>query len=214
MKKTVKQMALAVMASVTLWSCSGSGDSNSDSLLFGALPGEYLEFLNAKESLREQAKTVTSESQFRELQAEAEEQEKEWSAKIEKAAKSLDGRTIAITDGSIKVVEPLTLTFDGFFSKIDLTAKFMINGKAEAAENISPIGEYPLKSYTVYIVGYDAQMNELFASNVGRIDAEVSNHKATIPAGTPVVFDYLQFGKKKAEAYGHATMLKLEARYR
>lgn len=211
MKTNLKLMAMAVIALSTLFSCSQGG--GSDSMLFGSLPGEYEKMQAAKDALREEARNASSEAQMTRLMEKSNELKEEWTVKIENAAKSVDGRQIDITDGDIKVTSPISLTFRNFFSKMDLTPTFSIAGSAEAASDIVPEGKYPLAYYTVYIVGYGAENQELFTGRMGSIKAEITGDKAVVKAGTPVEFDMLQFSAKEVTGYEDAKSLKLEVRY-
>lgn len=202
-------MAAILIPAIT--SCSG-GSGGSDTLLFGSLPGVHAEMQQAKEKFFEEAKTADSESQLKSLQEKGDKLGEEYAAKIEEAAKGLDGREVTITNGEIKVTSPVSLTYRKFFSKTDMTPCFEVNGAAEAAADFSPKSEYPQKMYTVYVVGYDANGTEVFDSRIGMIDAEENGGKAVVKAGTPVKFDELQFSGKKVDAYQQAATLKLEAR--
>lgn len=212
MKSIFKTMALAVIISPLFLSCSGVASSGSESLLYGNLPAVHGEMQEAKEALMEEYKACESEAKAKSLMEKGDKLGEEYLAKIEEAAKALDGREIKITDGDIKVTAPVSLTFKKFFSKIDMTPYFMTNGGAEAAVDITPDSEYPLTIYQVYIVGYGADGQELFTSNVGQIDAVETDGKGVIKAGTPVKFHEIQFSDKKVKEYQQATSLKLEVR--
>lgn len=93
-----------------------------------------------------------------------------------------------------------------------MTPYYGIDGEAEAASDIAPESPLPLSSYTVYIVGYDSDGNEVFESKEGFIAAQKEGDKAVIKAGTPVKFDQLQFSPKKIEGYGRPATLRLETR--
>lgn len=209
MRSLTKLMAMAAIIASALWSCSGGG---ADTLLFGKLPGVYAGMLADKEAIREEAKSVSSASQMKDLSEKADKLQEEWAARIEEAARGLDGREIEFAESDITVTKPLSLTYEGFFSKSSMTPDFIVSGEAEASADIIPESKLPLTSYTVYIVGYDAAGQEVFANKVGFIPAEMAGGKSVIKAGTPVDFDHLYFSEKKAEDYPKAAVLKLEVR--
>lgn len=210
MKAILRILVLGAIAFPILTSCSGGSASKAS--LFGSLPAEHEQFQAEKDAIKAKAKDIKTEADKAKLIAESQEMEEKWAAKIEETAKSLDGKPIGITDSEIKVTTPLSLTFDGFFSKSDLTPLFKINGSAKAAADITPEGEYPRAVYSVYIVGYDATGQETFSSKIGHITAEQTDNTAVIKAGTPVNFESLQFSGKKAADYQLTETLKLEVR--
>lgn len=205
----MKLMALAAIVVPMLSSCSGDGATSSNPSLFGELPEEYVQFKAEKDAFKEKAKEIKTEADKAKLIKESQEMEEKWTVRIEESSKSLDGKTIGISDGEIKVTEPLSLTFDRFFSKSDLTPVFVVIGAAQAAVDITPESEFPRTAYQVYIVGYGPDGAELFDNEIGFIDAQETDGKAVIPAGTPVKFDKLQFSGKDAPAYPMAETLKL-----
>lgn len=222
MRKTIKLVALAAIVAATMASCAGKSSSDagaagtaeassttSESLLFGELPALHIEMQAAKDAIKEEGKQVKTEAQFKELAEKEEKIKAEYTAKIEEAAKALNGNAINLTDGDIKVTEPVALTYEGFFSKTGLTPKFSVSGKAEAAADFTPETKYPQDSYTVYVVGFDGSGQEVFSSKIGFIAAVKEGGKSVVKAGTPVKFDNMQFGAKKAADYQKATSLKL-----
>lgn len=210
MKSIIKMLAFAAVTLPLFASCSGG--SSSDSLLFGALPGVYEGYQAEKNELEEKAKDIKSEEDKAKLIAESKELTDEWTGKIESAAQELDGRKVEITDADIKVSEPLTLTYDGLFSKSDITPEFVINGAAQAATDFTPESPVPSASYSVYIVGYNAEGTEVFATKCGFIPATLEESKAVIKAGTPVQFEKIHFSDNYVNEYQQATTLKLVAR--
>lgn len=118
-------MALA-LASLTLASCSGGG--SSDSGLFGALPGEMTRYESEMKALEEKAKDIKTEADKKKLIAESQEIQEKYTTKIEETAKALDGTELKVTDGEFAVAQPVTLTFDGFASKKELTPRFKLGG--------------------------------------------------------------------------------------
>lgn len=220
MRKTIRLMALAAIFAASMASCSSKEASSeteaasaaSESVIFGELPALHNQMQAEKDAIKKETKSATTESQLTDLMEKSDQLKEKYTTKIEDAAKALNGKAISIADGDIKVTEPVTLTYDGLFSKQDITPKFKVSGKAEAAADITPDVKYAQKSFTVYIAGYDKDGNEVFASKIGFIDAADAGGKSTIKAGTPVKFDGLQFGAKKAADYQKATTLKLIAK--
>lgn len=208
--KCIKFVALASILTPMIFSCSGAG--SSDTLLFGSLPGVYGQFQAEEAQLQEEAKNITSEAEKAKLIEKSEKMKEEWSGKIEESAKALDGKTIEFAESDIKVTEPISLQFDGFFSEIDMTPQFKINGSAEAPAEINTGEMYLGTSENVYIVGYNAEGQEVYKINAGFIPVENVDGKAVVKAGTAVNFDTLYFSEKKAEEYEAAKSLKLEVR--
>lgn len=209
MKSIIKSVAVAAITLPVLFSCSGGG-SSSESLLFGEVPAIHGEMQESMNALKEEYKTCNSESKAKSLMEKDEKLEEEYIAKIEKAAKALDGKEISFSESDVKVTSPVSLTFEKFFSKMDMTPYFKVNGSAEAAKDVTFDCDWA--AFNVEIVGYGPDNQELFSSKVGLIDAEVNDGQAVVKAGTPVKFDYLQFGKKEVAEYQQATSLKLEIR--
>ena len=118
-------MTLA-LASLTLASCSGGG--SSDSGFFGALPGEMTQYESEMKALEEKAKDIKTEADKKKLIAESQEIQEKYTTKIEETAKALDGTELKVTDGEFAVAQPITLTFDGFASKKELTPRFKLGG--------------------------------------------------------------------------------------
>lgn len=203
-------MAVAAMTLPVFFSCSGGGGSASESVLFGEVPAIYGEMQETKDALKEEYKTCDSESEAKSIMEKADKLNEEYAVKIEEAAKALDGKEISFSESDIKVTSPVSLTFEKFFSKIDLTPYFKVNGSAEAAKDVTFDCDWA--AFNVEIVGYGSDGQELFSSKVGLIDAVVGDGQAVVKAGTPVKFDYLQFGKKKVAEYQQASSLKLEIR--
>ena len=128
-------MALA-LASLTLASCSGGG--SSDSGLFGALPGEMTRYESEMKALEEKAKDIKTEADKKKLIAESQEIQEKYTTKIEETAKALDGTELKVTDGEFAVAQPVTLTFDGFASKKELTPRFKLGGALSVPADFSP----------------------------------------------------------------------------
>lgn len=206
MKRTIKLMAVAAIAAATMTSCGGG--SSSEALLFGKVPAIYAELKAEKDAIKEDAKSISSVSDFADLAEKENKIKEEYTGKLEEAAKALDGKEITFAEGDIKVTAPISLTYKSI-SKSDLAPSFEINGTAEAAADITPESTYSQIAYIVYIVGYDADNQEVFTNRAGLIYGEKVGDKDVIKAGTQIKFETLYFSARQAEEYSKATSLKL-----
>ena len=204
MKKYTFVAFLATAVIMALSSCSGSG--SGDSLLFGSIPPEYAELQEERDKLDEQAKNVTTEAEKAELIKKGKKLEENWTPKLEKAAKELDGKEIPVTDGIFKVTSPVSLTFEKLANR-SLAPIFQINGTVETAEPIT-VENTINPSLLVYIAGYDAEGNDLYHIKVGRITGDVKLNVLEIPAGTPVEFSTLTFDGTKLDQYPETKTIK------
>lgn len=207
--KCIKLMAFAAILMPMLFSCSG-GSGSSNTPLFGALPGEYAKMQEEKDALQEEAKNIKSQADKAKLIEKSEKMQAKWGEKLEECAKGLDGKPIEFQESDIKITEPLSLQFDGFFSKSSMNPKFKINGSAEAATDINTDTNYVIPSETVYIVAYNADGEIAYKEKAGHITAENVDGMSVIKAGTPVIFDVLHFSGKSVEEYEAGKTLKLE----
>lgn len=204
MKKLTTFAAMAAAVMITLSSCSGS--SSEKSLLFGSIPSEYAELKAERDKLDEQAKTVKTEEEKAELIKKGQKLEEKWTPKLEKAANELDGKELDITDGTFKVTSPVSLTFEKLKNR-SLEPIFKINGTVETAEVIT-VENSINPTLLVYIAGYDAEGNDVYHSQVGRITGEVNQTTVVIPVGTPVDFSTLTFNGALVDKYPEAKTLK------
>lgn len=207
MKKIATLAAIAATAAMMLSSCSGSGSGSDKGSLFGSLPSEYAEMMAERDNLKAKAKDIKSEAEKAELIQKGKEMEEKWSAKLEKTAKGLDGKEITLTDSLFKVTAPISLTFEKLNGN-DLEPSFKVNGSAETAETIT-IEESYLPARIVYIAGYDAEGNELFKSEVGKVAGTLTDRTLEIPAGAQVEFETLKFNDKYVDKYPEAKTLRL-----
>lgn len=205
--KSIKLLALAAILMPMMFSCSG-GASSSNSALLGSLPDEYAKFQEEKAKIGEEAKNIKSEADKKKLIEKAQKMEEKWSAKLEESAKSLNGKPLEFAESDIKVTEPVSFEFDGFFSKSSMNPKFKINGGAEAATEINTGENYVLGSERVYIIGYDADGQKVCKIHAGSIDVENIDGKSVVKAGTPVRFSSFHFNSD--ENYGASITIKLE----
>lgn len=205
----IKWIASVAILMPMLFSCSG-GAGSSSTLLFGSLPDVYGKFQAEKDKISEEAKNIKSEAEKAKLIEKSEKMQEEWSQKIEDSAKALDGKPIEFAESDIKVTEPLSLEFDGFFSKSSMNPKFKINGSAEVANEITTDNDYVLPSEKVCIVGYNTEGQQVYKISVGSVPVENVDGKVVIKAGTPVKLDSFSYAPSEAEEYKAAKSLKLE----
>lgn len=213
----------AIAMTCLLSSCGGSSGSSSDSKFFGNVPGIYVEMVAKDESLKEQFKNSSSEDEAKKVFTEAEAAEKEYSVEIEEAAKALDGKTIKIeSTPEITVNSPVTLTFDGFRSKTDMTPRFKLSGDAVAAQNYQSedskglstgggdLTKYKGLSQHVYLLGFDEAGTQVFSQKVAYFPIDlISDTELGVKAGTALKFEDFTINKKNCEGCIKATVLKL-----
>ncbi len=207
MKKIATLAAIAATAVMMLSSCSGSGSGSDKGSLFGSLPSEYAEMMSERNALKAKAKDIKSEAEKAELIAKGQELNEKWSAKLENTAKGLDGKQINLTDSIFKATAPVSLTFKELKGS-DLGARFMVNGSAETVEPVTIENTYS-SSRIVFIAGYDAEGNELFKSEIGKVAGTHAGTTLEIPAGAQVEFTTLKFNDKYVDKYPEAKTLKL-----
>ena len=189
--KKLKTMALAAMCIPFLLACSGSGAE--DNSLYGDLPDKYEQYVKEKEQLREQAKDIKTEAEKKELIEKADKMTESWKVKIEESSKALDGKPIQLEECGFDVTTPLSLEFTDFYSKSDLKPSFQVNGEATAASDIQTDYKYVIASEQVYLVGYDAEGQQVYKTQVGSIEAQNMDGRSLIKAGTPVKLSKIHF---------------------
>lgn len=213
-------MVAIAMATLALSSCGG-GVGSSDSKFFGKVPGIYSEMTGKKEAMQEKFKTCESQDEAMKLMADAVKAEKEYESKLEEAGKALDGKTIEIeSTPEITVNSPITLTFDGFWSKSDLEPKFKMEGDVVAAQNYQSEDSKKLSTgdpsryvgmgQQVFLVGYDDAGTRVFSQKVAYFPMDLISESALgVKAGTPLKFETFQITEKNVEGCLKATSLKL-----
>lgn len=207
--KKMKQMALAVLLMPLLFACSGG--SSTDTNLYGSLPEKYEKFMQEKADLKKQAENIKTEADKKELIEKSEKMQAEWKVKIEECAKTLNGKPIEVEKCDFTITTPLSLEFTDFYSNSNLTPSFKINGEATATSDMKTGNDFILPSENVYLVGYNAEGQEVYKTLVGNIAAENVDGKAFVKAGTPVEFKKLKFSKSDIEnGYKDAKTYKLE----
>lgn len=195
--KKMKQMALAVLLMPLLFACSGG--SSTDTNLYGSLPEKYEKFMQEKADLKKQAENIKTEADKKELIEKSEKMQAEWKVKIEECAKTLNGKPIEVEKCDFTITTPLSLEFTDFYSNSNLTPSFKINGEATATSDMKTGNDFILPSENVYLVGYNAEGQEVYKTLVGNIAAENVDGKAFVKAGTPVEFKKLKFSKSDIE---------------
>lgn len=207
--KSIKLLAIVAAMVPMMYSCSGGAGSSS--LLFGSLPGVYSQFQEEKDKLTEEAKNIKSEDDKKKLIEKSEKLQNKWSEKIEESAKTLDGKTIDFAESNIKITEPLSLEFERYSSsKSDLLPMFKVNGSAETASEINTDAVYLGATEDVYIVGYNAEGEQVYKIKAGFVSDENVDGKAVVKAAMPVTFGSICFSDKDLENYTAAKTLKLE----
>lgn len=191
--KKMKQMALAVLLMPLLFACSGG--SSTDTNLYGSLPEKYEKFMQEKADLKKQAENIKTEADKKELIEKSEKMQAEWKVKIEECAKTLNGKPIEVEKCDFTITTPLSLEFTDFYSNSNLTPSFKINGEATATSDMKTGNDFILPSENVYLVGYNAEGQEVYKTLVGNIAAENVDGKTFVKAGTPVEFDNVKFSK-------------------
>ncbi len=189
--KVAMAVAVAAVAGASLVSCGEEGGSASKSKIFGTIPSLHAKRDAKFEGIREKLKACTNEDEGMKLVAEYENLKKEYLAKIEEAAKALDGTELEIDPvPEFNIITPITITFRNFFSEIDMAPRFDIAGEVVVANDFEkPEGAKYLGSL-VYLVGVDADGNQVFGSQIGtvHVEGEIGGPQV-IKAGTPVEFD-------------------------
>lgn len=203
MRKIFKIMAFLAILLPLMVSCSGGSDS--ESVIFGKFPSVYEKFLTEKTKLEEERKNIKTEAEKAEYLKKVEKLKAKWTEKLQTAAKSADNQTLEFAESNVKIIDPISLTFEKLDN--DLKPVYTINGKAEAASEInSKISVFHLVS--VNLCGYDEAGNEVFCNKVGNVKSTQDNDRL-VPAGTPVNFSQLYFSSKEVEGYIKAKTLKL-----
>lgn len=206
-KKMLSLLLGALVMLPMMQSCSGEGSSKSP---FGTLPKVYEEYLQSGEKLKKEAEKIKTDEDKAKYLEKSEKLKKEWSEKIAKAAKKLDGKTVNFEDGEFTVTEPISFQFNDISEKAYLHAVFNINGTAVTADDTTLARDFYAKDASVKLVGYDSEGQQLFKSNVGVIACQEKDGKSFIPKGTPIKFEFFQFGGKDAPTYGNTAVLKFE----
>lgn len=206
MTKMLRLMVLVAIMLPMMLSCSGDGDKS----IFGSLPKVYNEYMEAGTKLYEELINIKTDQDNAEYLEKSEKLQQEWSGKIEQASKSLDGKVINFGEGDFKVTEPISFQFKEISQKGSLSSTFNFNGSAEAASDIILQRSYYVPSTSVYMIGYDAEGQEIFKERVGKINVEEKDGQSVIPAGTPIKFDSFSFGGLYVDKYDQVTVVKLE----
>lgn len=206
-KKMLSLLLGALVMLPMMVSCSGEGSSKSP---FGSLPEVYEGYLQAGEKLKKEAEKIKTDEDKAKYLEKSEKLKAEWAGKIEKAAKKLDGKIIHFEEGEFTVSEPISFQFNDISEKAYLHAVFNFVGSAVTADDTILARDFYASNASVKMVGYDSEGQELFRTNVGVIDCQEKEGKSFIPKGTPIKFNFFQFGGKDAPTYGNTAVLKFE----
>lgn len=218
----LKFYSAMVIAALAFTSCGGGGSSSaSDALLFGAIPGVYLDYEAETAVLFEKAQKSDNIKDLQAINEKGETLKEELQGKLEKAAQAWSGTTLDVAVGEdLTIVAPITVTSDGFFSST--SPQFTLTGDVETAQEIDAnYSETLLKYYSsrqdqlltygVLLVGLDEQGQELVSQRVGSVQLAWVNDHVAIPAKTKVSFDNkLSFNDGAAEAYTKVKSLMLK----
>lgn len=206
-------VAIAISAFAVI-SCGGSAGSasSSDAMLFGKVPGIYLNYEKETAALLEKAQQSTDLKDLQAIDEKGEALKENLHGELEKAAQAWSGTTLEVTVGEeLKINTPLTVTFDGFASSV--SPRFVVAGDVETTQEInanykeSLIKYYStrqdqLLTYGVLLVGLDEQGQEVVSQRVGSLQLAWANDQVVISAGTKVAFDdKLSFKDGSAEKY-------------
>lgn len=216
--------AVAVLfAASSLTACGESAGAVAGSKFFGDVPALYLQMMEKKADIKEQFKNASSEGEAKDLMTQAQQFEDDYRVQIQNAASDLTGKTIeVVSTDDFTVNTPLTMTFDGFFSKSDMTPQLKFTGEVVAARDYQSddakgitdaggdLSRYVGLAQHIYLEGYDDQGNQVFSSQVGYAPLGLSGDgQLLVKTGTPVKFDNLTINKKNAEGCLKATSLRL-----
>lgn len=213
------------IAAVAMTSCGGGktgSSASSDALLFGAVPGIYLNYEQETNALLEEAQASDNPKDLQAIDEKGEALKENLQGELEKAAQTWSGTTLEVTTGEeLKVNTPLTVTFDGFSSST--SPKFTLAGDVETTQEINAnynkdllkyysTRQNELLTFGVLLIGLDEQGQEITSQRIGSLQLAWANDQVVISAGTKVVFDdKLTFMEEKAEAYTKIKSLKIKA---
>mgnify|MGYP000794379460 FL=1 len=216
---TNKLITAAAIACASLILASCGGGSSSDSRFFGNVPGLCAKWEQTNDGLKEKFKTADSAEAAGKIMDEANASKEEYKAKIEEAAKGLDGKTIEIqSTPQFTVNSPLTLTFDRMSS---MDPRFKLAGDIVAGENYqsenarslsdgSDPSRYKGLSQHVYLIGLDNEGNKVLESKIGYFPMDLINDtELGVKAGTPLELETFTIHDGNMEGCIKATTLQL-----
>jgi len=226
MKRFFFAMATAIITAVCVSSCGGGSSTSGESMLFGKVPAIVEDYNTKNDRIKEDYKKCDSESEMVKLVDKANTLEAETFAKAEDAGQAWSGSTLDLaSDAIFEVKTPITVTFDGFFSKSDFTAQYDLAGEAVIAkdciwepltDNEKSIVEMTLKdgiqSYStaiVNIIGLDAEGNEITSDRIGYVKLAIIDGKVGVAVNTPVTLESLVMSNKSVAQYPLVKSLKL-----
>ena len=206
---------LCLLAAGALTSCGGSGSSAKNCLIFGEVPSIYADYQAQRDKIEESAQK--SKADYQKASGQLDKLKEQYRAKIEEAAKNLDGRPIEIKSGEdFNVVNPVSLSFKEFGNSVN--AVFIVNGEVEAAGNVAiDVTESWLKSHNVeyifvplVIIGCDEQGAEVTKDRIGCFKGfSVVDGKLVLPSGTKAELQTVAYNKNSFDNYKKVKTLKL-----
>lgn len=201
-------LSVSIVFSAILSGCVGSSGS-SESLLFGKVPSIVEKYQEENNRFKEALKRCDSKSEAEKIFTDAEALESETLSKVEEAGQAWSGTTLDIlSNDSLTIKTPLTVTYDGFFSKMSFQVKYQLTGEIVVAKDLV----MPARQGSVYIVGLDADGNEIVRNKIGMVssvDDLDGNGNVKVPAGRIVSFEPLTFRDSKAAEYPKIKSLKI-----
>ncbi len=218
----LKFYSAIAIAALALASCGGGGSSSaSDALLFGAVPGVYLEYEAEIAALLEKAQQSDNMNDLQTINEKGEALKENLHGELEEAAQAWSGKTLDVAAGEdLTVITPITVTFDGFFSST--SPQYTLSGDVETAREIDAkysanllkyysSRQNELLTYGVLLVGLDEQGQQIVSQRVGSVQLAWANDRVVIPAKTKVKFDSkLAFNDGAADKYAKIKSLTLK----
>lgn len=218
----LKFYSAIAIAALALASCGGGGSSSaSDALLFGAVPGVYLEYEAEIAALLEKAQQSDNMNDLQTINEKGEALKENLHGELEEAAQAWSGKTLDVAAGEdLTVITPITVTFDGFFSST--SPQYTLSGDVETAREIDAkysanllkyysSRQNELLTYGVLLVGLDEHGQQIVSQRVGSVQLAWANDRVVIPAKTKVKFDSkLAFNDGAADKYAKIKSLTLK----
>lgn len=206
---------IGLLASAILASCGGSGSSTENCLVFGEVPSIYADYQAQRDKI--ESEIVNSRLDYKKGASQIDELKEKYRAKIEEAAKKLDGQPIEIAPGEdFKVVNPICFSFKEFANNVNVV--FAVGGEVEAARDVAiEVTESWLKSHNVeylyvplLMAGCDAQGAEVSKDRIGYFKGlKVVDGKVVLPAGTKAELQTVAYNKNDYDDYAKVKSVRL-----
>lgn len=191
--------AVVAVMTMVVAGCGGSSSSEESSMLFGKVPAIVAHYQTENDKLKEAFEKCGSESEGMKIFEQGEALERETLAKAEEAGQAWSGTTLNLaSDASFEVKTPLSVTFDGFFSKSNFSVKYKLAGEIVTAKDLiwEPLTDteknvveaalnYGIESYhiaKVDILGLDADGNEITSDEIGYVKLTIIDGKVGVAA--------------------------------